>query len=173
MKNSMIRCTRCILPDGYPEYIFRCTGYLQCVQDFWIQVEGLWLGFEKKRTRRSIFDKIKAKRRRYDCMVPVSGGKDSAYALYICTHKYKLKTLAVNFNNGFTSPMLMRIWLLWRRNLIQTMCHGDQGGAHYRRHIGLFSWKRSDFCPPCSRAITSYTYRLAQKERNSFDCAWI
>lgn len=39
----------------------------------------------------------------YDVMAGLSGGKDSTYVLYQLVHKYKLKVLAVTYNNGFLS----------------------------------------------------------------------
>jgi tRNA(Ile)-lysidine synthase TilS/MesJ len=41
----------------------------------------------------------------YDCLVPLSGGKDSTYVLYLCARVYGLKVLAMNFDNGFQSPL--------------------------------------------------------------------
>ena len=39
----------------------------------------------------------------YDCMVPISGGKDSAFQLHILTRKYNLKPLAVTFSHNWYS----------------------------------------------------------------------
>ncbi len=36
-------------------------------------------------------------------MVPLSGGKDSTYALYVCDKIYNLKCLCITFDNGFLS----------------------------------------------------------------------
>ena len=41
---------------------------------------------------------------RHTCVVPVSGGKDSTYVLYYLTKVLGLKTIAVNYDNGFTHP---------------------------------------------------------------------
>lgn len=38
---------------------------------------------------------------KYDCIVPVSGGKDSSYILYYIVRKLNLKPLAVFFDNGY------------------------------------------------------------------------
>jgi glucosamine--fructose-6-phosphate aminotransferase (isomerizing) len=40
----------------------------------------------------------------YDCMVTVSGGKDSMYALYALVTRYRLKPLAFNYSQGFVEP---------------------------------------------------------------------
>ncbi|MBN1970752.1 MAG: hypothetical protein JW870_15400 [Candidatus Delongbacteria bacterium] len=51
-----------------------------------------------------IFEKCKSdENSNYNCLVPLSGGKDSTYILYLCVKKFKLKPLALTFDNGFFS----------------------------------------------------------------------
>ncbi|OGD79060.1 MAG: hypothetical protein A2Y64_06645 [Candidatus Coatesbacteria bacterium RBG_13_66_14] len=40
----------------------------------------------------------------FDCIVPLSGGRDSAYVLYMAKRHFGLRTLAVNFDNEFQTP---------------------------------------------------------------------
>ena len=42
---------------------------------------------------------------RYDCVVGVSGGRDSTYTLWYCVTQLKLRPLAVHFNDGFGNPI--------------------------------------------------------------------
>lgn len=55
----------------------------------------------------SIADTIKekGKNKKYDCVVGVSGGKDSSYLLYLVKEKLKLRPLAVHYDNGFDSDV--------------------------------------------------------------------
>ena len=39
----------------------------------------------------------------YDCIIPISGGKDSMFQLYVLTQIYKVKPLAVTFNHNWYS----------------------------------------------------------------------
>ena len=48
--------------------------------------------------------KHKGRRKKYDCMVGVSGGTDSTYTLYL-TKKLGLRPLAVHFDNGWDSDI--------------------------------------------------------------------
>ena len=41
---------------------------------------------------------------RYDCLVTLSGGRDSSYVLYYAAKVLGLKTLALNYDNGFRHP---------------------------------------------------------------------
>jgi len=50
-----------------------------------------------------ILNKAKKKKRIYDALIPLSGGKDSTYVLYLAVKKYGLNVLAYTFDNGFVS----------------------------------------------------------------------
>ena len=52
-----------------------------------------------------ISDRIKEEGigKKFDCVVGVSGGKDSSYLLYLVKEKLKLRPLAVHYDNGFDS----------------------------------------------------------------------
>lgn len=49
--------------------------------------------------------KRKGKNKKYDCVVGVSGGRDSCYLLYLVVKKWGLRPLAVHFNDGFDNPV--------------------------------------------------------------------
>ncbi len=44
----------------------------------------------------------------YDVLVPLSGGKDSTFMLYLAARKYKLTFLAMTYDNGFLSPLTLK-----------------------------------------------------------------
>jgi tRNA(Ile)-lysidine synthase TilS/MesJ len=51
-----------------------------------------------------IIETSKAKKQgEYDALVPLSGGKDSTYILYLAVKVYKLKVLTMTYDNGFVS----------------------------------------------------------------------
>ena len=51
------------------------------------------------------FEKIKSQKNKYDALVPLSGGKDSTYVLYLAKQKYDLNILCYTLDNGFMSQM--------------------------------------------------------------------
>jgi len=55
----------------------------------------------KKKQFEQIVEKIKKLNSEYDCLIPLSGGKDSTYALYVCDKIYNMKCLCITFDNGF------------------------------------------------------------------------
>jgi hypothetical protein len=55
-----------------------------------------------------IFKKAGRKHRPYDALVPLSGGKDSTYVLYLAVKKYKLRVLVYTLDNGFMSELALK-----------------------------------------------------------------
>ena len=51
----------------------------------------------------AILDRFRDKGGKYDCIVGLSGGRDSTYALWKLVKDYKMNVLAVNYNNPFKS----------------------------------------------------------------------
>jgi hypothetical protein len=101
MKN-MKRCAKCILPESYPRISFNEKGvcnYCSNYKYFAPIGEDVLI---------RCFDKAKKKNRCYDALVPLSGGKDSTYILYLARKKYNLNILAYTFDNGFFSSIALQ-----------------------------------------------------------------
>lgn len=59
---------------------------------------------ERDRALRRLFDKYRGNGSSgYDCICPISGGKDSAFQLYLLTQVYNMKPLAVTFSHNWFS----------------------------------------------------------------------
>jgi hypothetical protein len=94
----MLRCSECVLPEVYPNIIFDDNG----VCNFCREYEKIaYLGSKKLQEDLSAFIKSNGK---YDCLVPISGGKDSTYVLYQMSKVYGMKVLAFNYDNCLTHP---------------------------------------------------------------------
>ena len=95
----MKRCNRCILPTTYPGISFNERGICSFCTNFEKQKQME----EKNEELKQLVKKEKLNGGRYQAIVPISGGKDSAYVLYVIRHVYGLRVLAINFDNGFRS----------------------------------------------------------------------
>ncbi len=94
----MKRCTKCVLPSTMPNINFDDMGicnYCHTYNNFTYQGE---------KKLNEILDRHRSKGRSYDCMVAISGGRDSAYTLLKVVKDYKMKALAVDYENPFTDP---------------------------------------------------------------------
>lgn len=98
MDKNMKRCTVCILPEAYPGITFDEKGVCNFCKNY---TRITYLGSDRLKA-----DLATARKRKgdYDCVVPISGGKDSTYVLYQITKSYGLKALAFNYDNGVTHP---------------------------------------------------------------------
>ena len=65
------------------------------------------IGEEGERILQKMADKIRCagKNRAYDCVVGVSGGRDTSYCLYYVKETLGLRPLAVHFDNGWDSDI--------------------------------------------------------------------
>ena len=117
----------------------------------------------KRRELEKIFESSRKKGRRYDCLVPISGGMDSTYVLYVCKRVYDLKVLGFNFDNGFESEFA-------RQNLKNAVSKLDVDYITFRpdwdvakKLYSLFFRKTGEFCTPCNVGIWSTSYRTAKE----------
>jgi N-acetyl sugar amidotransferase len=100
-------CTRCIMDTSAPGIAFDERG--ECsfcrVHD---NLEKLYpLGAQGHPRLESILETIRrrGRGRKFDCVVGVSGGRDSTYLLYLARKEWGLRPQAVHFNDGFDNPM--------------------------------------------------------------------
>ena len=63
---------------------------------------------EKDLTKIFEYYKLRNKDKKYDAIIAFSGGKDSAYALYLAKKKYGLRPLAVTGDNGLLTDMAIK-----------------------------------------------------------------
>ena len=162
---SVRRCQRCVLPEICPKIEFDKNGVCNVCRDF----EKRWGKFRdpeyltfKKIELKKIFDSYKNKGRTYDCLVPLSGGMDSTYVLYVCKRIYNLSVFAFNFDNGFQSQLA-------RENMKKAVRELDVDFVSYKpswklqkKLYSLFFLKTGEFCTPCNVGIRSLSYKFAK-----------
>lgn len=101
-------CTRCVYPENsaVPMYFDDkgiCSGCRVAEEKNKID----WV--ERKKCLRSILNKYKDKGSSpYDCIIPVSGGKDSHYQTHLITKEFGLRPLVVTFNHEYNSARGIR-----------------------------------------------------------------
>jgi hypothetical protein len=95
-------CTRCVLTEGTPGIEFDEDGICNYCRDY--KSQQLELLGEAQLVE--LLERFKQKNRdkEYDCMIGVSGGRDSTYAMYKLVHDYGMRILGIHYDNPFTSP---------------------------------------------------------------------
>lgn len=106
-------CKKCLYPENAkPTIIFDdegvCSGcnYHESRKDDDVDWEERLELFED--LLKEAKDLAKERGNAHDCIVPVSGGKDSHYQVWLLKEKYKMNPLLVSFNHGFNTPAGLR-----------------------------------------------------------------
>ena len=97
----MRRCTKCILPETFPGIEFGEDGVCnQCLSSDHHEKDRA-LGRDK------LIERIRSLPRgeRFDCVVPLSGGKDSTYILYYVVRDLGLRPVALSYDAGYQVPV--------------------------------------------------------------------
>jgi N-acetyl sugar amidotransferase len=102
-------CTRCILDTTVSHIWFDSEGVCQYCYIHDEMEKTHPLGIEGEEILGLIIKKIKhkGKNKNYDCVVGVSGGRDSTYTLLIAI-KNGLRPLAVHFDNGWNTEISVK-----------------------------------------------------------------
>jgi hypothetical protein len=158
----MRRCERCILPESLPSVVLDENGVCSHCRKY-DALFGDWevTKAQRKREFEDLLMQARQLNRPYDCLIPLSGGKDSTYALYTCSKVYGLRSLCVTFDNGFLTEQA-------RTNIRNAL---DATGADHlfysinRDHLlGLYRQclvRSGEFCFVCMRGIAVATGRAA------------
>ncbi|WP_375437291.1 N-acetyl sugar amidotransferase [uncultured Hymenobacter sp.] len=101
------RCTRCIMDTTVPGITFDGQGECNFCEVHSHMDRAFPLGEAGRRKVQEIATDIKrlGRGKKYDCVLGVSGGRDSSFTLWYCVVKLGLRPLAVHFNDGFGNPV--------------------------------------------------------------------
>ena len=162
---KMKRCSRCLLPETYPNIIYNgdgvcnyCTSYAPIEYKGETKLEELFGTYRNRNNKEG-----------YDCVVAVSGGRDSTFMLYELIESYNMRVLAYNYDNGFVSEQaklnLKRITEALGVDLV-TMKH-DQT-KYFRNNLIALTKKFSPtmvptLCLGCRYGIVSGACKVAMK----------
>jgi hypothetical protein len=163
------RCSRCILPATSPIVELDDTGVCNYCRNFEKACPPI-----DDQTRKSLesqlearLSKAKRKAKTYDCLVPVSGGKDSMYALYVCVKKLNLNVLAYNFDNGFQSEEAAQNIDNAVRVLGVDFIKVKPSETLLFELFRTFLLKTGSFCAPCNLIISEAALRIAKQNKIS------
>lgn len=88
------RCKKCILPETFPGITFDREGTCNYCGDYKkVKVKG-------EEALQQKLSRYRNKGEKYDCLVPISGGRDSSFVLHQIVKKYSMRALAVTVDSG-------------------------------------------------------------------------
>jgi N-acetyl sugar amidotransferase len=101
MFRNMKYCVRCCMPESNEGIQFDEMGICQACQSAEQKIHIDWVA--RERELRRTLEYYKSLSNDYDCIVPISGGKDSTFQLHVITQVYNMRALAVTFSHNWYS----------------------------------------------------------------------
>ena len=97
--NSLKKCSKCILPETYPFIEFDMEGVCNYCNSYQKQK---FLGEDKLE---KFLSKYRKNNNTSDCLIGLSGGRDSSYGLHVLKKKYKMNPVAFTYDWGLTTDI--------------------------------------------------------------------
>ena len=86
-------CKNCLNMSTRPRITFDSRGW--CNACLWAEEKKTFDWSARQKELKNIFEKCRSRTDGFDCVVPVSGGKDGSYIAYNIKHKYGMRPLTV------------------------------------------------------------------------------
>jgi glucosamine--fructose-6-phosphate aminotransferase (isomerizing) len=161
----MNRCTHCLLPETYPRLLYDAEGKCSICRNP-PKTGYVVLGLP----RLDAFLERYRKPEGYECIVALSGGRDSSFTLNYVVKELKLKTLAVTFDNGYM-PEQTRINIqncVKLLNVDHVMYHYDYTIKSVKSFVKAWTRKPDPAliafaCNGCMTGLMKGLYRTAEK----------
>lgn len=146
-------CRRCVFSDTKPDLIFHPDGVCDACRTAEKKDTTDWI--KRKKQLERIFEKYRSKDgTNYDCIVPVSGGKDSHYQVHVVKNIYGLNPLCVCFEPTLPTPLgrknlknlnnlgvdlihIKRNPLVYKKMVIEGLKR--VGDNEWPNHVGIFT----------------------------------
>ena len=159
---SIKYCSRCCIPETQEGVTFDELGVCKACQSSEEKIHIDWN--ERQKKLEIILNQAKSKAGdNYDCILPISGGKDSFFQAYILVEVYKMKPLAVTFShNWFTEIGWYNLQnLLETFNLDHLMFTPNRGLVNKVAKKSLI--EIGDSCWHCHSGVGSFPLNIATK----------
>ncbi|MCK4763366.1 MAG: hypothetical protein KAW12_14300 [Candidatus Aminicenantes bacterium] len=102
-------CTRCVLPETYPGITFDENGVCNICHTFDAgEKEREPERFQSEEEVKAALQKYKNLGRKYDLLVPLSGGVDSCFTLIRIVEDFGLKPMVFHSDHGWDDPIATR-----------------------------------------------------------------
>ena len=154
-------CARCCMPETNEGMEFDELGICKACRSSEQKMHIDWAA--RQQSLRALLDEFRAKSEGYDCIVPISGGTDSAFQLHVLTKVYGMKPLAVTFNHNWYSETgkynLQNI--LERTNVDHIMFTPNRSLVNRIARESVF--KIGDACWHCHMGVESFPLHVAVK----------
>jgi len=96
-------CKNCLNMSTRPRIAFDSRGWCNACQ--WMEEKKTLDWGARQKELKELLEKNRSRTGDFDCIVPVSGGKDGSYVAYMLKHKYGMHPLAVTVRPAMSLPI--------------------------------------------------------------------
>jgi len=151
------------MPESNEGIKFDEMGICQACQSAEQKIHIDWT--EREKQLRELLDHYKSLDNNYDCIVPISGGKDSTFQLHVITQVYNMHALAVTFSHNWYSET-------GKKNLENAIEKFDVDHIMFTPNRNLVNkiarqslFKIGDACWHCHAGVGAFPLQIAVKYR--------
>jgi len=153
-------CVRCCMPETSEGTIFDEMGICRACQSSEQKMHIDWATRERK--LREMLEHYKSVAGdNYDCLVPISGGKDSAFQLHVLVNVYGMKPLACTFSHNWWSKTgFFNLWnILEKMDVDHVMFTPNRSLVNRVARQSLYAI--GDACWHCHAGVGAYPLQVA------------
>ena len=167
MSEIFQECTRCVMDAHAADAVFNKEGHCNYCTAMLAKLDAYQPTDPKVLDAKlcSFVEKVRlaGRGKRYDCIVGVSGGADSAYALYLAK-QHGLRPLAVHMDNGWNSELAVNnIENLVRKLGVDLYTHVVEWGEYRALQQAFFNADVIDVELLYDNAMLAVNYELAAR----------
>ena len=152
-------CKKCIMPDTRPETVFDEEGVCDACRSAEKKHDTIdWAEREKELFK--VLEKYRSDGSWYDCIIPVSGGKNSCYQAYMMKEHFGMHPLCVNFVPCDQTETGIKN-LLFLRDMGFDLIQVGTNRQVYREMMRVGFFKLGDCCWPEHIGIFTAPFRVA------------
>lgn len=156
----MRRCKLCVMPDTRPELTFDKEGVCDACRSAVKKEKDIDWAARRKELER-LLDRYRSKDgKTYDCIIPVSGGKDSTYQVYTIKKVFGMNPLCVTFSPCKSTELGKRNLQNMRELGVDSILF-TPNPAVYKKLFKIGLERLGDPCWPCHVGIFTYPVRVA------------
>ena len=170
MKEKQHICKTCLMPDNYPGITFNNAGICNFCSEYkhhHLLGEG------------NLYKKITSKKgEKYDCLLGLSGGKDSCYVAYVAKKKFGLRALAVCYDFPFLTDLarqnVQNVCSSLNIDLLIIKSKDNLENDLIRNHLISLAPTGTTWgqCMFCHYGIKAVLYNIAKEKNIPFTCPY-
>ncbi len=103
LTNNLFWCSNCLAMSTRPRITYDERGWCNACR--WMETKRNLDWSVRKKELEGLLDKYRRNDGEFDCLVPVSGGKDGSYVAYNLKHKYGMNPLCVTVTPALPLPL--------------------------------------------------------------------